>query len=56
MKELTKEEVLNLKEGSQYVVYNPFTDRLTLETASKKDIVHNKYCVETLRFYVKERK
>lgn len=54
MKELTKEEVLNLKEGTQYVVYNPFIDYLKIEIAGKKDIVHNKYCEPRLKFYVKE--
>ncbi len=54
MKELTKEEVLNLQEGTQYVVYNPFTDSLSVEIANKKDIAHNKYCEPRLKFYVKE--
>lgn len=54
MKEITKEEVLNLIEGTQYVVYNPITNNLSIELANKKDIAHNKYCVPALKFYIKE--
>lgn len=55
MKEITKEEVLNLTEGTQYIVYNPFTNNLRIEVASKKDIAHNKYCEPRLKFYIKEK-
>lgn len=54
MKEITKEEVLKLPEGTEYVAYNPFTNFLEIEQARKNDIAHNKYCVPTLKFYVKE--
>lgn len=54
MREVTKEEILNLNEGTQYIIYNPFTDSLKVEIASKKDVAHNKYCVSNLKFYLKE--
>lgn len=54
MKEITKEEVLNLPEGTQYISYNPFTNNLSMNFANKKDIAHNKYCVPTLKFYIKD--
>ncbi len=54
MKEITKEEVLNLPEGTQYISYNPFTDNLSMNFASEKDIAHHKYCVPTLKFYIKD--
>lgn len=53
MKELTKEEVQNLKVGTEYVVYNPLTNKLKIEIASPVDIVHNKHCYNKLKFYVK---
>lgn len=53
MKEISKEEAKDLKEGTKYIVYNPLTDTYKLEIASKKDIAHNKYCYEKLKFYLK---
>ena len=54
MKEITKEEAKQLDPGTIYIVYNPLTDRYEEETANQKDIVHNKYCYEKLKFYLKE--
>lgn len=53
-KELPKEKVLKLETGTVYIVYNPLTDNAHEETASKKDIVHNKHCYDKLRFFIKE--
>lgn len=55
-KELTKEEVLKLKTGTPYIVYNPLTDQYKEEIASPIDIVHNKHCYEKLKFYIKDKK
>lgn len=55
MIEVTKNEILELKEGTQYVIYNPFSGLLSIVTAGKKDIAHNKYCVPNLKFYMKEK-
>lgn len=54
MKEISKEEALNLKTGSVYYVYNPLTKQTKEEIASPIDIVHNKHCYSELKFYVKE--
>ena len=54
MKEITKEEVLNLKNGTEYVIWNPLTNQLKVEIATPVDIVHNKHCYEKLKFYVKD--
>ena len=54
MKEITKEQAKELKEGTIYLVYNPLTQQYKEETASKKDIVHNKYAYDKLKFYLKE--
>ena len=54
MKELTKEEVLELKSGTEFVIYNPLSNQLKVEIASPIDIAHNKYCYEKLKFYIKE--
>ena len=53
-KELSKEKVLKLKTDTVYIIYNPITDSSKEEIASKKDIVHNKYCYDKLRFFIKE--
>ena len=52
MKEITKEQALELKEGTQYLIYNPLSETYKIEIASKKDIVHNKHCYENLKFYL----
>lgn len=56
MVELTKEEVMNLSEGTIYYVFNPLTGEFSKETANDKDIVHNKHMYEKLEFYLKEKK
>lgn len=52
MKELTVEEVLELEEGTKYIVYNPLTDIRKIEIASKRDIAHNKHRYTKLKFYL----
>ena len=54
MKEITKEEAINLKTGTEYIVYNPLTNDYKKVIASPIDIVHNKYCYEKLKFYLEE--
>ena len=54
-KEVSKEEILKLENGKAFIVYNPLTDLSTVETASSKDIVHNKYCYDKLRYFIKEK-
>jgi len=54
MKEITKEEAQKLPTGSIFIVYNPLTNQYKEEKASKKDIVHNKYCFSGLKFYLKK--
>lgn len=51
--EVKKEEVLKFKTGKVYIVYNPLTDSSKEEIASPIDIVHNKYCYDKLRYFVK---
>jgi hypothetical protein len=53
MKEISKEEVLNLKTGTEYVIYNPLSNRLKVEIATPVDIAHNKHCYDKLKFYIK---
>lgn len=53
MKELTKEEVKELPTGTEYVIWNPLSKQLKVETSSPIDIVHNKHCYSGLKFYVK---
>lgn len=53
-KEVKKEKVLKFETGRVYIIYNPLTDSAKEETASSKDIVHNKYCYDKLRYFVKE--
>lgn len=52
MKELTKEEVLNLETGTEYVIYNPLCNTYKIERANIQDIVHNKHCYDKLRFFI----
>ena len=54
MKEITKEEALNLKTGTEYVIWNPLTNQLKVEIATPVDIAHNKHCYDKLKFYIKE--
>lgn len=55
MKEITKEEALNLKVGTEYIVYNPLTNDYKKEIASPIDIVHNKHCYDKLKFYLEDK-
>ncbi len=52
-KELKKDKVLKLKIGQVYYVYNPLTDSVREETSSLTDTVHNKYCYDKLRYFIK---
>lgn len=54
MKEITKEEVKNLNIGTEYIVYNPLTNQMKVETSSPIDIAHNKHCYSELKFFVIE--
>ena len=56
MKEISKDDVLKLPSGTIYIIYNPLTNQYKEETASLKDIAHNKYCYNNLKFYLKEGK
>ena len=53
MKELTKEEILQLPTGTDFIIWNPLTKQLKVETTSPIDIVHNKHCYSGLKFYIK---
>lgn len=53
MKELTKEQVKELPNGTEYIIYNPLTKQLKVEIATPLDIVHNKHCYSGLKFYIK---
>lgn len=54
MKEISKEEAKNLPNGTKYIVWNPLTQQYKEETATPIDIVHNKYCYDQLKFYLKD--
>ena len=54
MIEITREQVLELANGTEYVIYNPLSKQLKIEIASPIDIAHNKHCYDQLKFYVKE--
>lgn len=50
-KEITKKEVLELPEGTDYAVYNPLTDTYKFECVGKNDIAHNKHAYEKLAYF-----
>lgn len=52
-KEIKKEKVTKLEVGRVYYVYNPLTDSVREETASKTDTAHNKHCYDKLRYFIK---
>ena len=52
LEEITKEDVLKLRKGTRYYIYNPLTERLEEKFASENDIAHNKYCYEKLKFFI----
>lgn len=49
--EITKEQVLELPEGTEYAVYNPLTDTYKFEKVGKNDIAHNKHAYEKLVYF-----
>lgn len=53
-KEIKKEQVMRFETGRVYIIYNPLTDNVKEEVASKTDIVHNKHCYDKLRYFIKE--
>lgn len=53
MKELTREEILQLPTGIDFIIWNPLTKQLKVETTSPIDIAHNKHCYSGLKFYIK---
>ena len=52
--EVSKEVIKTLPEGIKYIIYNPLTDTYKEEISSKRDIVHNKYAYEKLKYYLGE--
>ena len=54
MKEMNREEIKELKPGTEFVIYNPLSNQLKVEVSGPTDIAHNKYCYENLKFYIKE--
>ena len=53
--ELTKEEVRQLPEGTQVLIYNPLTGRKSLDDAGKKCIANSKYASDKLVYLVFEK-
>lgn len=49
--EITKEQVLELPEGTDYAVYNPLTDTYKFEKVGKNDIAHNKHAYDKLVYF-----
>lgn len=54
MKKVSKEEIQKLKEGTKFIIYNPLTDKRSIEILNKKSIVFSKYCYSGLEFYLLE--
>lgn len=54
-KEVKKVEVMNLLEGTVYYIFNPLTEQIREEVSSIKDIAHNKYCYEKIKFFINSR-
>ncbi len=50
-KEITKEQILEMPEGTDYAVYNPLTDIYKFEKVGKNDIAHNKHAYEKLVYF-----
>lgn len=50
-KEISKEQVLELPEGTDYAVYNPLTDTYKFEKVGMNDIAHNKYAYDKLVYF-----
>lgn len=53
-KEISKEQAIKLESGTVFTIYNPLTDSIKEEIASKRDIAHNKFCYDKLRFFIKK--
>lgn len=52
-KEVSKDYVKNLNNDTiQVLIYNPFTNRYSIECAGKKCIVNSKHAEPTLKYYV----
>ena len=51
-KEISKEQAKELSEGSTFILYNPLTNQYKEEISNPKDIVHNKFCYDGLKFYI----
>lgn len=54
MKEISKEELLKLPNGTIYYTYNPLTNTYHEETLGKNDIAHSKYAYDKLKYYLKK--
>lgn len=53
--ELSKEEVKQLPEGTQVLIYNRLTGRVSLDDAGKKCIANSKYASDKLVYFVFEK-
>lgn len=52
-KEVSKEYVKNLNNDTmQVLIYNPFTNRYSIEHAGKRCIANSKYASPVLRYYI----
>lgn len=52
MRKVSKEEILKLESGKEYIIFNPLTRQVKIEIASPIDIAHNKHCYDGLEFYI----
>lgn len=51
IKQASKDEILEMEEKEQYLIWNPFANTFKVEYADKKCIARNKYCAKELVFY-----
>lgn len=51
IKQASKDEILEMEEKEQYLIWNPFINTFKVEYADKKCIARNKYCAKELVFY-----
>ena len=50
IKQASKDEILEMEEQEQYLIWNPFTNTFKVEYADKRCIARNKYCAKELVF------
>ena len=51
IKQASKDEILEMEEKEQNLIWNPFTNTFKVEYADKRCIARNKYCAKELVFY-----